>query len=99
MSTLRILDVGWGVRKQPGTISIDRNPSSRADVLCDRDRSPSPLAENSLDRLLESHVIEQVADVMRSMEEFHSLVRAGGSIRIATPLLRFQFLVRPIGAT
>jgi len=82
---LRILDVGCGVKKQPGTIGIDRNPSTHADVLCDLDRFPYPFADNSFDRLVAIHVIEHVADVMRSMEEFHRLVHAGGSVRIVTP--------------
>ncbi|MBV9506512.1 MAG: methyltransferase type 11, partial [Acidobacteriia bacterium] len=30
---MTILDVGCGIRKQPGSIGIDRNPASRADVL------------------------------------------------------------------
>lgn len=82
---MRILDVGCGVQKQPGTIGIDRNPASHADVLCDLDRFPYPFADNSFDRVVAIHVIEHVADVMRSMEEFHRLVKAGGSVRIVTP--------------
>ena len=30
--------MGCGIRKQPGSIGIDRNPASRADVLVDLDR-------------------------------------------------------------
>ena len=67
--------MGGGIHKQPGTIGIDRNPASRADVLCDLDRIPYPFADNSFDRLLAIHVIEHVADVIRTMEEFHRLVR------------------------
>ena len=81
----RILDVGCGIHKQPGAIGIDRNPASRADVLCDLDRLPYPFAGNSFDRVLAIHVIEHVADVMATMEEFHRLVRPGGTVRIETP--------------
>src|SRR5580700_11127195 len=81
----RILDVGCGIHKQPGAIGIDRNPSPRADVLCDLDHFPYPFADNSFDRLLAIHVIEHVADVIRTMEEFHRLVRARGTVRIETP--------------
>jgi ubiquinone/menaquinone biosynthesis C-methylase UbiE len=81
----RILDVGCGIHKQPGAIGIDRNPASRADVLADLDRFPYPFADSSFDRLTAIHVIEHVNDVMRTMEEFHRLVRAGGTVRIETP--------------
>ena len=72
---LRILDVGCGIHKQAGAIGLDRNPASRADVLADLDRFPYPFAANSFDRLACIHVIEHVNDVIRTMEEFHRLVR------------------------
>ncbi len=82
---MRTLDVGCGVKKQPGIIGVDRNPRTDADVLCDLDRFPYPFADNSFGRLLAIHVIEHLSDVMRTMEEFHRLVQAGGSVRIVTP--------------
>jgi SAM-dependent methyltransferase len=82
---LRILDVGCGIRKHPGAIGIDRHPASRADVLCDLDRLPYPFADNSFDRVVAIHVIEHLDDVIGAMEEFHRLVRPGGTIRIETP--------------
>jgi SAM-dependent methyltransferase len=84
-NTLRILDVGCGIRKYPGAIGIDRNASSRADVLCDLDHYPYPFRDDAFDRLLAIHVIEHLADVVRTMEEFHRLVRPGGTVRIETP--------------
>src|ERR1035438_2445541 len=81
----RILDVGCGIHKQPGSIGLDRNPASRADVLADLDRFPYPFADSSFDRLTAIHVIEHVNDVIRTMEEFHRLVHAGGTVRIETP--------------
>jgi SAM-dependent methyltransferase len=42
-------------------------------------------ADHSFDRLLAIHVIEHVADVIATMEEFHRLVRPGGTVRIETP--------------
>jgi len=82
---LKILDVGCGIRKFPGSIGIDRNLSSKADVICDLDRFPYPFADRSFDQLRAIHVIEHVADVIKTMEEFHRLVRRGGRVRIETP--------------
>ena len=81
----RTLDVGCGINKYPGSIGIDRNPDSRADVLCDLDHIPYPFADNSFDQLRAIHVIEHLSDVIRSMEEFHRLTRPGGRVRIETP--------------
>jgi SAM-dependent methyltransferase len=85
MSQPRTLDVGCGINKYPGAIGIDRNPDCRPDVLCDLDHIPLPFADGSFDQLRAIHVIEHVTDVIRSMEEFHRLVRHGGRVRIETP--------------
>jgi len=82
---MRLLDVGCGVNKHPGAIGLDRNPASRADVLADLDRYPYPFRDSAFDGLLAIHVIEHVGDVIRTMEEFHRLVRAGGRVRLETP--------------
>ena len=81
----RILDVGCGINKFPGSIGLDRNPRSRADVIADLDRFPYPFRDRSFDQLRAVHVIEHVSDVMKTMEEFHRLVRPGGVVTIVTP--------------
>ena len=82
---MRILDVGCGINKKQGAIGIDRNPASRADVICELDQFPYPFRDSAFDGLQAVHVIEHVSDVIRSMEEFHRLVRAGGEVFIVTP--------------
>lgn len=82
---MRVLDVGCGIRKFPGSIGIDRNLASAADVICDLDHFPYPLADRSFDQLRAIHVIEHVNDVIKTMEEFHRLVRVGGRVWIETP--------------
>ena len=85
IASVRLLDVGCGIKKAPGAIGIDRNPASAADVLCDLDHLPYPFADSSFDRLEATHVIEHVSDVIRTLEEFHRLVRPGGRVRVVTP--------------
>ncbi|MFN0168407.1 MAG: methyltransferase domain-containing protein [Bryobacteraceae bacterium] len=82
---MRILDVGCGINKYPGAIGVDRNPDSRADVLAELDRFPYPFRDSSFDLLVAIHLIEHVGDVIRTMEEFHRLVGAGGRVRLETP--------------
>lgn len=81
----RILDVGCGINKYPGAIGIDRIARSRADVLADLDRFPWPFRDAAFDRIRAVHVIEHVADVIRTMEECHRLLAAGGTLYIVTP--------------
>jgi len=69
---MRVLDVGCGINKKAGAIGVDRNPASRADVIAELDHFPYPFRDSSF-------------DVIRSMEEFHRLVRGGGEVLIVTP--------------
>ena len=82
---MKILDVGCGINKRPGSLGIDRNPAAHPDVLVELDHPPYPFRDSTFDQLYATHVIEHVADVMKTMEEFHRLVRAGGEVWIATP--------------
>jgi SAM-dependent methyltransferase len=82
---MRILDVGCGINKYRGSIGIDRNPQSRADVLCELDRFPYPFRDGAFDEVRATHVIEHVSDVIRTMEEFHRLLRNGGVVVVSTP--------------
>lgn len=77
--------MGCGIRKYPGSVGLDNNPRTAADVIADLDRHPYPFRDSSFDELRAIHVIEHVSNVIRTMEEFHRVVRNGGTIRIETP--------------
>src|SRR4051812_19084516 len=82
---MKVLDVGCGINKKPGSIGIDRNPNTKADVLVELDRFPYPFRDKAFDGLQAVHVIEHVSDVIKAMEEFHRIVRPGGEVFIVTP--------------
>jgi len=82
---LPVLDVGCGINKYPGSIGIDCNPNTRADVIANLDHYPLPFADNSFREIRAIHVIEHVADVIRTMEEFHRLLAPEGRVIIVTP--------------
>jgi SAM-dependent methyltransferase len=81
----RILDVGCGINKYPGSIGVDVNLNTRADVIVDLDRFPYPFADGTFRSVRAIHVIEHVANVIKTMEEFHRLLEPGGRVVIATP--------------
>lgn len=82
---MRILDAGCGINKYPGAIGIDRSPRSKADVIGEVDRARLPFASGVFDEIRAAHLIEHVEDVIRTMEEFHRVLRPGGRIYLVTP--------------
>jgi SAM-dependent methyltransferase len=82
---LPVLDVGCGINKHPGAIGLDSNPHTRADVIASLDHFPFPFRDSSFREVRAIHVIEHVADVIRTIEEFHRLLAPGGRATIVTP--------------
>jgi SAM-dependent methyltransferase len=84
-ATLPILDIGCGINKYPGSIGLDRNLATRADVIADVDHFPFPFRDNSFREIRATHVIEHVADVIKTVEDIHRLLTPGGQAVIVTP--------------
>lgn len=84
-ASLKILDVGCGIKKFPGSVGLDYNSRTAADVIADLDRHPYPFRDSSFSGIRAIHVIEHVTDVIKTMEEFHRVVRPGGTVVLETP--------------
>lgn len=77
--------MGCGINKFPGSIGVDRNAATRADVLAELDHFPYPFRDGAFAQVRAIHVIEHVQDVIGTMEEFHRLARPGGRVVLSTP--------------
>ncbi len=84
--TTRLLELGCGqVRRWPGSITVDVNARSRADVVHDLNSMPYPFEDNWFDLIIGEHVIEHLQDVVSVMEELHRITRPGGIVHIEVP--------------
>jgi SAM-dependent methyltransferase len=81
----KILDVGCGKNKYPGSVGLDCNPGTDADVIHDLDCFPYPFDDNEFDLVVGRHVIEHVPNPMAFVSELHRITRPGGRIRLVTP--------------
>ena len=75
------------------------NPSTGADVICHLDKGGLPFRDNSFDQVRAQHVIEHVADIMATMEEFHRVTKPGGTIFIAARPITPTCTIRAIPPT
>lgn len=82
---MRILDLGCGRKKTPGTVGMDGSRNSRADILADLDRPPYPLQADVFDRVILNNVLEHLDDVVAVLGEVHRIARPGAEVVIRTP--------------
>jgi SAM-dependent methyltransferase len=81
----RVLEVGCGPAKRPGSVGLDRLALAGVDVVHDIDRCPWPVPDDAFDEVLCEHVLEHVDDICGVMDELHRVTRAGGRVRIVVP--------------
>jgi len=84
-SEIKILDLGCGLRKRPGSVGIDVNPRSEADVIHDLNVFPYPFPDNSFDEIICDNIIEHLDDVLRVMAELHRISKQDGKVTIMVP--------------
>ena len=83
-----VLDLGCGNRKRPGTVGIDSNPRTAADVVHDLDCFPYPFADAAFDEIYADNVIEHLAEPVKVMEELHRISKPGARIKVIVPYFR-----------
>lgn len=87
----KVLDLGCGKRKRPGSIGIDMNPRSAADICHDLNVFPYPLADSSFDEIFLDNVLEHLDNVMAVMEEVHRIIVPDGIVHVIVPYFRSRW--------
>jgi len=81
----RVLDIGCGNNKHPGSIGIDFSNINDVDISYNLENMPYPIDDNSFDVVILQNVIEHIQDIVGLMEEIHRIITPGGDILISTP--------------
>jgi SAM-dependent methyltransferase len=82
---MKTLVLGCGLRKPPGSIGIDSNPHTVADILHDLNQTPYPLKSNQFDLIICHDILEHLDDMVSVMKEIHRLGKDGSYVEIKTP--------------
>jgi SAM-dependent methyltransferase len=88
---MKSLDLGCGVRKQPGMVGIDINPCSQADVIHDLNRFPYPFEDSTFDEILADNTMEHLDDLPRVMEELHRIAKPRSLLTVTVPYFRARW--------
>lgn len=85
MSALpRILDIGCGRKKYPGSLGLDMSAAGQADVICDWEKI-LPFRDGSFEQVRLVHIIEEVDNIFRVLAEVHRVAKPGAHVTIITP--------------
>ncbi len=87
-SSLKILDLGCGKKKRPGSIGVDYSDRHNADIIHDLNKFPYPFADNEFDKIYLDNVLEHLDDVFAVMEEVHRICKSGGRVKVIVPYFR-----------
>lgn len=86
-----ILDLGCGNKKRVGSIGVDINPDTDADIVHDLNQFPYPFDSSMFDEIYADNVIEHLDNVLKVMEELHRISKPGGILIIKVPYFRSRF--------
>ena len=82
---MKILDLGCGLHKLPGSVGLDVVPLDSVDVVHDLNVYPYPFEDNTFDAIRMMHVIEHLQSVVKTMEEVHRIAKPGAVVTVITP--------------
>lgn len=81
----RVLDLGCGVKKVPGSTGVDFCAHAAADVVHNLDVFPYPFQNGSFDAVYMNHCIEHLLDPKQTLEECVRIAKANASIYVTMP--------------
>lgn len=78
----KILHIGCGKQKLAGTLGVDIDPDSAADIIFDLNKRPYPFKANTFEQVFAEHIIEHLEDIVGVMEEIHRICKNGARLKI-----------------
>jgi predicted SAM-dependent methyltransferase len=79
-----ILDIGCGKCKTREAIGIDVSKECDINILYDCNL-PLPIKDNTVDKIILSHVIEHLDEPIKMIEEAHRVLKDGGILVVGVP--------------
>lgn len=79
------LDLGCGMKKKHGFTGVDKLDLPGVDIVCDFDKYPLPLPDNSVDEFFSMHFFEHVDNIVQILDEICRVGKNGACINIYVP--------------
>lgn len=82
-----IIDIGCGNSKTKGAIGLDKIRTGDVDIICDIEQA-LPFKNERIDSIIASNILEHMSDTIITLEEFHRVLKTGGTAIIEVPHVR-----------
>lgn len=80
-----VLHLGCGSKKRIGSIGVDINKNSQADVIHDLNKFPYPFNSNQFSLIIAEHILEHLDDLTKVLEEIHRIAKPSAKLVIKGP--------------
>lgn len=91
VDSMKLLDLGCGVRKRKRAIGVDIIKNSDADIIHDLNIFPYPFNDNEFDDVFCDNILEHLDNVVKVMEEIWRISKNGAVIKIFVPYFRSRY--------
>ena len=81
---MKILDIGCGKHKIKGSIGVDIDLESHADIIHNLNKTPYPFSDGSVDKIFCFEVIEHLENYEVLLKEFQRILKKKGELIIST---------------
>jgi predicted SAM-dependent methyltransferase len=88
MSKNKILDLGCGNKKRDGTIGVDFNERTKANIIHDLNEFPYPFESQSIDKIYIDNTSEHLESPLSVMEELFRITKKKGLVKVIVPYFR-----------
>jgi predicted SAM-dependent methyltransferase len=88
MNKHKILDLGCGNKKRAGTLGVDFNERTEADIIHDLNKFPYPFESQSIDKIYIDNTLEHLERPLSVMEELFRIVKRNGLVKVIVPYFR-----------
>lgn len=82
---MKKLNLGCGFEYLKGYVNCDLRTNLKADKHFNLNEFPYPFADNSVDEILLSHVLEHLDDPIKILKECYRILKTGGKLDIRVP--------------
>ncbi len=80
----KILHLGCGPKKIPGSIGIDINNNIGADVVHNLNKFPYPFKSNHFDKIVAENIMEHLENIPKVLEELHRICKNNSKLIVTT---------------